>query len=191
MTPDEAEMLVRHISWLNVYCLELRLLEQPEMPAERHQRTIALRGNAPQFFWLVSSLLKDALILGLDTILDRDKGGKQLTLEHAVKAVEDGNTKADCENKLSDIRKSACNREIAKARDNLISHTNRAMVVRRDQMSLKADFPHLTIPHLEETLRQVTKLAEIALSRSNGDFWHHDWEGVSKLFEELQPKVAG
>jgi hypothetical protein len=50
----DAEMLVRQISWLRVYCLELTLLEQPGMPKE----AMALRSQAPGFFWLVANLLK-------------------------------------------------------------------------------------------------------------------------------------
>jgi hypothetical protein len=59
----EAEMIVRQISWLHVYCLELNVLEQPGMPEGRHQEIMALRQDAPQFFGLASSLLKCALIL--------------------------------------------------------------------------------------------------------------------------------
>lgn len=74
----DCELITRQISWLHVYCLELNILEQPGMPKERHEEIMALRDNAPHFFWLASNLLKDALILGLDNILDKSKNGRQL-----------------------------------------------------------------------------------------------------------------
>lgn len=73
MTAEESAMIVRQISWLRIYCLALNILEQPGMPIEKHQEIIALRQQAPHFFWLVSSLLKDALIVGIDNLLDAQK----------------------------------------------------------------------------------------------------------------------
>jgi hypothetical protein len=186
----EAEMIVRQISWLRVYCLELKLLEQPGMPKENHQKIMALRGEAPHFFWLVSSLLKDALIVGLDSLLDGDKNGKQLTLEHVVKGLADPNIQKECQEQLRRIRKSACCREVAIARNNLIVHPNRQTLLRRDEMTT-GDLPDLTISRLEDMLSQVTALAGLALGKSPSEFWFHEWAGVSQLFDRLRESGEG
>lgn len=121
-TDREAELIERQISWLNVYIVELTALEQPGMPKEEHQAVMQLRNAAPQFFWLVCSLLKDALILGIDNLLDSAKNGKYLTLEYLVTGIADATCKGECERRLDVIRKSAGWRDVAIARNHLIAH---------------------------------------------------------------------
>ena len=83
----ECELIIRQISWLHVYYLELDALEQPDMPREEHEKTMALRDEAPQFFRLVSGLLKDALILGLDNILDKSNKKTRRILNSRLNAL--------------------------------------------------------------------------------------------------------
>ena len=190
----ESEMIVRQISWLRVYCLELNLLEQPGMPKERHQEVMALRREAPQFFCLVRGILKDALILGLDNILDTSKNGKWLTIEHVVDGLTDLNTKKQCEEALRKIRKSDCYRAVKIARNHLISHPDRDTLLQYEKISEEGEDKRkhvnyrkdLSIPCLEALLRQLTDLAGIALGKLPSEFWVPDWEGVSQLFNRLR-----
>jgi len=150
-----------------------------------------LRGGAPHFFWLVSSLLKDALILGLDNLLDRPKKGVQLTIEHIVNSLTDPNTQKACKERLSEIRASACCRDVTIARNHLIAHPNRLTLLRRDEISTKVEFQNLKITDLENLLRQVTDLAGLALGKPASEFSFPDWEGVSQLFDRLRHLSSG
>jgi hypothetical protein len=105
-------------------------------------------------------------------------------LEHIVSNMTDPDLQNKCKARLVEIQKSACCRELAIARNHLIAHPNRETLLRRDDMS-RADFPNLTIPALEEMLRQVTALAGRALGKGDSEFWFHDWVGVSQLFDRL------
>jgi hypothetical protein len=184
----ETEMLVRQISWMRVYCVELNTLEQPGMPMEKHQEIMRLRGEAAHFFWLVSSLLKDALILGLDNLLDTPKADSktQLTIEHVVKSLNDPIIQSDCKRMLAKIRGSDCYREVKIARNHLIAHANRDTLLRRDGMSTKVNFPNLTISRLEDLLQQVIELAGRAFGKLPSEFFFHEWDGVSQLFDRLR-----
>lgn len=188
-----SEMVVRQISWLRVYCVELHALEQPGMPAEEHQRVMTLRQEAPQFFWLVSILLKDALILGLYNLLDtpESRSKEQLTIENLARSLTDPGMRECCTKKLKQIREGTCYREVKIARNNLIAHPNRRMLLRYDEMSGEVDFPHMTIPKLEELLEQAAFLVEHVLSKSHLVFRFADWEGVSHLFNRLRPQPKG
>jgi len=154
-----------------------------------------LRSEAPHFFWLVSSLLKDALILGVFNLLDRPKtktGPKaQITIERFVSNLTDPDIKKKCTEKLKQIKGSACYCEVKIARNNLIAHPNRQILLRRDEISPTRDFPNLTISDLGDLLRQVTDLAGLALGKLPSEFWFHNWEGVSQLFDRLRTCKAG
>jgi hypothetical protein len=186
MDAQESEMIVRQISWLRIYCSELDILEQPGMPMERHQGIMALREQAPHVFKLYSSLLKDALIVGIDNLLDAPKKDRQLTLEYCVNNLTDLDTKKNCTTMLKTIKKSDIYREVKIARNHLIAHPNRETLLRLDKMSPEADFPNLTIPRLKDLLRQATDVACLALGKLSSDFWFNDWLGVSQLFDRLK-----
>lgn len=184
----EVEMIVRQISWLHVYCLELNCLEQPGMPKDKHQEVMTLRGEAPQFFQLVSSLLKDALILGLDNLLDtpQKKEKLQLTIEHIVNGLTNQIVQKKCQTKLKQIKSSKSYREVKIARNHLIAHPNHKTLLQYDHMSAKKNFPNLTISDLEKLLRQTTDLAALALGKLPSEFWFPDWNGVCQLFNVLR-----
>jgi hypothetical protein len=166
--------------------LELKILEQPGMPIEKHQEIMALRQQAPSFFWLVSSLLKDALIVGIDNLLDAPKKGRQLTIEYCVNTLADPETKRKCTTMLKKIKGSDSYREVKIARNHLIAHPNRETLLKLDEMSIKGGFLNLTIPRLEDLLRQATDVASLALGKLPSDFWFHDWRGVVQLFDRLK-----
>jgi hypothetical protein len=189
----EEEMISRQISRLRVYCNELNVLEQPGMPMERHQAIVGLRGAAPDFFELVSSLLKDDLIQGLDNVLDAAGNGQKLTLPYIMASIGDAAVRQDCEKRLADIKATKCFRAIKIARNHLIAHSARGTVSRYDQIAATGVDPatgvnfkeDLSIPRLEDLTRQVTELAARACGKMPSDFLLPSWKGVSALFERL------
>ena len=182
---SEAELIIRQISWLRVYCSELNNLEQPGMPIERHQTVMSLRQTAPQFFWLTSALINDALILGLDNILDSSKKGKQLTLECIVDGIQNTSIKTECQAELARIRKSPCVKAITIARNHRISHPNRETLIQENAIR----DANLSFSALETLLCDVSKLAAKALNKQMSDFFFEGWEGVSQLFTKLLDKT--
>jgi len=190
----EAEMITRQISWLRVYANELKVLEQPNMPAEKHSEIMTLRAYAPGFFGLIVGLLRDALILGLDNVLD--KPGTKLTLQYVVEAIADPTRKAACEEKLAAIRRHPTCRLIDIARNHLIAHPNYDTLMRYDQLSAagvdpvtKIDYRTLTISALDELLREVVDLAALALEKLPSDFLLPHWKGAWELFEHLRAQT--
>lgn len=87
---------------------------------------------------------------------------------------------------LKKIRRRDSYREVKIARNHLIAHPNRETLLKLDEMSIKGGFPNLTIPELEDLLRQVTDVESLALGKLPSDFWFHDWHGVLQLFDRLK-----
>jgi hypothetical protein len=186
-----SEMITRYISWMHVYARELNALEQPGMPMEKHAAIMTLRDEAPSFFRLVSNLLTDALIIGLDSLLDKAKPTVQLTIEHIVGKLTNSDIQKRCKDQLVALRGKPGVRELSIARNNLVAHPNREHILGRDEMALEKDFPNLTIEGLEDMLHEVTIIASLALGKPHRDFYVQDWEGVDQLFRQLRALKDG
>jgi hypothetical protein len=187
-------MFTRQISWLRVFCVELKVLGQPEMPVDRYEEVMGQRDVAPDLFRLYCNLLKDNLILGLDNILDSAGSGQKLTLPYVVADLGDDTLRQECEGRLADIKRTKCYRAIKIARNHVVAHSERATVVRFDQIAASGIDPatgvnfneDLSILALDALTNDVTVLASRALSKRALDFMLPDWKGASALFDHLR-----
>jgi hypothetical protein len=179
---------------LKYYYSELLKLEPPEDSVERRQEAARLRAWAPGHFFLHASLLLDALILALTCILDTpgwdQKAGdsKKSTLMHFVQKLP-SDRKTEAESLLKEVRSSASYAELQKARDRIIAHSDREMLLDYVGQPARQAFPNLTLDHLGDLLRRVCGIAFLAIDPSM-DLTIPDFVGVQELLEVL-PRLSG
>ena len=88
--------------------------------------------------------------------------------------------------KLKNIRKCPCVSQVAVARNHLIAHPNCETLLKIDNMSIRDDFPSLTLSDLKNLLIEVENVAKSALGISQEKFMFEGWKGVSELFDKLR-----
>jgi hypothetical protein len=189
-TSKELNILKTQIASLDTYVGELQALEQWNMPSEWRERALRIRNaSAPMFFKLVTGLLLDALLQGLANILDRPAtlGKANLTLEYAIQSHPDPSIQAFCQEKLSAIRGSATYADIKKARNRILSHSDYATIINYDTMTPK-DFPNLRLENLRSLVRDIMEMISRMTGQSASDLISKDWQGVSVLFDRLEPR---
>jgi hypothetical protein len=195
MKTSDKEIIRTQLRWLNFFHSELCILDGLELSPEKHQEIMSLRRMAYVHFALHRSLLFDAFILGLASVLgtpgwnQKTKGSRTLTLQHFIQQLSNAQQKHHAMTLLDEARSWPSCAELWTARDKIIAHADLEFLRSYVGQPAHQAFPNLHLNDLGLLLRRAREIAFVAIDPLL-DLSILDYVGVEELFRVLRQRRA-
>jgi hypothetical protein len=125
--------------------------------------TTVVRDAAPFTFGTFQALLIDAVVLGIDQLLEaEERKGQPASIATLIKAMppQDAPLKRDLKKRLQELRRVCA--PVAVHRDRLVAHRDAAVVLNPEQV------PNLSVKHVRIALSELSDVLDIVSKKYHG-----------------------